>query len=69
MLKTLQNVRPERPEKSLELGLSDEMWDMVREGWAVDTHTRPSMKVFLELLLSVEDRRKLGAEIVLGWAF
>ena len=42
--------RPSRPSGGKELGLSDELWELVRSAWAHEVGERPSLSEFVDLL-------------------
>lgn len=42
-MRILQHVRPQRPSEGLELGLSDDIWDVVSMTWDASPEERPSL--------------------------
>jgi hypothetical protein len=43
----LAGKRPLRPTTSLDIGLTDPIWDVMERGWAADPSTRPALSDFL----------------------
>ena len=50
MKKILDGERPPRPPKGKELGLSDELWDIVQSSLAHEAEKRPPVSTFLDIL-------------------
>jgi hypothetical protein len=43
------NRRPDRPENSQEIGLSDEIWEILQACWHTNPHRRPKMSVVVKV--------------------
>jgi len=54
MVKASQGGRPDRPEQSVELGLTDSLWALLQECWDVEPETRPSAAVLLDRLRQID---------------
>ncbi|OCH85621.1 kinase-like protein, partial [Obba rivulosa] len=48
----LSGMRPSRPQDSVTLGLSDEVWSLVEQCWSEDRHQRPDSTTIIERLSS-----------------
>ena len=53
MRKTIAGERPSRPPEGKELGLSDELWDLIRSSLAHEADRRPSVSRFVDFLEEV----------------
>ena len=53
-------ARPERPEAT-ELGLTDDLWDMIRSAWAANANERPSVPTIIDFLSQVMTQRDAGS--------
>jgi len=50
MNEIINGERPSRPSRGKELGLSDELWELVRSSWAQEVEERPSVSAFVDFL-------------------
>ena len=56
----MEGTRPERPENTLELGLSDEVWDMMQKCWSAEPTGRPkTSEVVRQLAWLVEPEKEV----------
>ena len=51
MVKVMNGGRPTRPAEATELGLTDELWDLIRSAWAQDAQHRPPVQRIVDFLL------------------
>jgi len=51
MLRVIQGERPARPEEAIELGLTDDLWELIRSAWAQDAEHRPPVEKIVDFLL------------------
>jgi hypothetical protein len=56
ILKVINGERPSRPEGSLELGLTDDIWELVQKCWRHDRETRPQISFVLNRLRACAPR-------------
>ena len=42
--------RPRRPSEGKELGLSDELWELIQSSWVCEVEKRPPVSAFVDLL-------------------
>jgi hypothetical protein len=55
ILQVMDNKRPDRPSHSArQLGLNDQIWQMMESGWAPYPHDRPNIQCFSELVSIVQ---------------
>jgi len=52
----LRGGRPERPENSVEVGLTDDLWEVARSCWEKDANKRPKIQTVLEQLKKIRDK-------------
>ena len=52
----LRGGRPERPENSVEVGLTDDLWELARSCWEKDANKRPKIQTVLEQLKKIRDK-------------
>ena len=51
VLKVISGERPTRPANTAELGLTDELWDLIQSAWAQDVQKRPPVEAIIGFLL------------------
>jgi len=49
----MSGERPERPSEATELGLADDLWELIQSAWAEDVSRRPSVPTIIDFLLQV----------------
>jgi hypothetical protein len=52
MLKVLSGARPSKPSATTEIGFTDDVWDVIERGWAVEPSSRPLLSEFLDSMRS-----------------
>jgi hypothetical protein len=53
IIRTIEGRRPQRPSDSVELGLSDSIWELVLAGWNSEPSERPRVQAFVSLLENI----------------
>jgi len=50
MMRIIRGMRPERPDNSLEIGLTDKIWEIVVDSWQEEPEKRPDAQLISRLL-------------------
>jgi hypothetical protein len=49
-LRVIQGGRPLKPTGCENIGLTDDLWEVVQRGWAKELSSRPALSAFMEVL-------------------
>ena len=51
MFKVMNGERPARPAEAVGVGLTDDLWDLIKSAWAQDKQHRPPVETIVDFLL------------------
>jgi CheY-like chemotaxis protein len=62
LLHVVKGGRPPKPESSPNVGLTDEVWSLIQQGWSVSPNDRPSLTTFLDAVQPDSSSRRISAQ-------
>jgi hypothetical protein len=52
IVRVMRGERPTKPVDCENIGFTDDLWDLMQQGWAKEPESRPSLSAFIEVLES-----------------